>query len=111
MSQSITKRNNMNTLEKITTLLSKSTVIEVNGYLLHNWEFTSPSDCDGDMDDALVFSYTDDEGQIYGFEFHLANIKEAELIGTHTISLLDNNNDMVEINCFKLTPMDANNLK
>jgi hypothetical protein len=93
----------MTILEKVEKMLKFATVLEVDGYLLHNWEYTQREDLDDkDNDTALSLGYTDEIGQIFSFEFSGTMIQDANVDG-NIIILHDNEGDMVEIGCFTLT--------
>ena len=87
-------------------LIDTSSLIKVGGYLLHNWNLEDIADLENLFENdgiALDFSYTDDEGYIFEFEFAAEALKNAVISG-NSIKLIDNQGAEAEIECFNLTP-------
>lgn len=82
-------------------LLEMSGIIVVDDTYLSSWNLEAFGN--GDEEIVLDFSYTDDEGLIFEFEFTEKALKEAKIDG-HFISAIDNAGDLVEIACYNLVP-------
>lgn len=88
-------------------LLARASILEVNGYLIHNWEL----DAMNGEDEDVVFRcfYTDDEaGYVFEFEFTEKALKEA-VIKDHFLMLNDSEGVMVDIGLYSLSPMSVVN--
>ena len=86
---------------KALEMLEKCSVIELDGYLIHNW-YLDTLDCD---DDEMVFecSYNDEEGLITNFRFLKKDIITAD-IHNNCITMNDDTGEKAEISCFVLNP-------
>ncbi len=80
--------------------LKKASVIGVQGWLIHNWNASETAEND---DIELEFSYTDEEGLIYCFEFVKEDIDNIEQVSDGLWEVRDTNGDLVEIVFYKLT--------
>ncbi len=80
--------------------LKKATIIGVQNNLIHSWDTSETADLD---DIELEFSYTDEEGLIYCFEFVKEDIDNAEQVSDGLWEVRDTNGDLVEIVFYKLT--------
>ena len=91
-------------------LIDTSSIIQIDAYFLPCWNLENITDLKamGENDGiCLDFSYADDEGLIYVFEFSVKALENAVITG-NTITLRDSEDAEVEIKCFNLT---ANTLK
>lgn len=78
---------------------TEADVLEVDGYLIHSWDF----DFDVDTDEvSLEFSYSDSEGLIYCFEFTQEQVKDGKILSGGAILLIDSEGNEVMVNCFSL---------
>ena len=98
----------MSNVSKAIKLLNKADILRVDGYLLHNWEVQKLDDLEED-DNVLELSYTDDEGRIFSFEFpkYVFTEKDIRADGSQ-IDLVDRDGQVVDIYCFKLSPLVLN---
>lgn len=83
-------------------LLSLSDEIVIDSYHLQNWNLDTDSS-DGDFI-ALDFSYTDSDGYDFIYEFTQNALEKAEING-NVITLNDTEGAIVEIKCYKLSPV------
>ncbi len=88
---------------KALDMLERAEVLDVNGYLLHNWNMDT-LDCEDD-ESVVEFSYTNEEGEIFEFSFLKKDLVEASVVG-HTISMVDSGGEMVDVSCYKLTKLN-----
>ena len=87
-------------------LLATSSLIEVDGYFLQSWNLENIDDLKQMFEEdgiALDFSYTDDKGYDYYFEFEVKALENAVISG-HSIKMIDIEGAEVEIKCFNLSP-------
>jgi|Laugresbdmm110dd_1035094.scaffolds.fasta_scaffold16796_4 hypothetical protein len=87
---------------KAEEMLMNAGVIEVDGYLIHNWEL----DCfENDSNDVVLnFSYTNDEGLIFEFEFTVEELKNAD-VKNNIIVVKDTQGQEAELGFYKLVPL------
>lgn len=88
---------------KALTMFAQAEVLDVNGYLIHNWNLET-LDCNDD-DSVLDFSYTDEDGYIFEFAFWKKSLLEASIRG-HTISMVDDVGEMIDIACYSLSALE-----
>ena len=85
--------------------LGAATILQVDGYLLDNWNVESDLFED---DDAIVleFSYTDSDGLTFEFQFSKKALEEAVVSGfaNSQIRVVDNTNTPVTFVLFDLKP-------
>lgn len=86
-------------------LLKNSSLIKVDNYYLHSWNLDT--ECDDGEFIALDFNYTDYEGYDFQYGFTLNELKKAVING-NTITLNDTEGAIVEIKCYKLSPVTLN---
>ena len=68
----------MNDVAKLIFALNHASILTVDGYNLTSWEVEEIENLEDD-DIALCFSYTDDEGLTFEFEFTLESLKNATI--------------------------------
>lgn len=87
-------------------MLDTSTLLKVDGYYLHNWDLENIADLKNLFEEdgiALIFSYTDDEGYIFEYEFEVKALENAKIF-ENCIKMIDTKGDEFEIKCFNLVP-------
>lgn len=89
---------------KAVEMLEQSEVLSIYENLIHNWQLDT-LDCE---DDESVFecSFTDEEGYVIEFVFTKKALVNAEIKG-HSIFMIDDTDEEVEVNCFSLTPVSV----
>ena len=89
--------------EKVLDMLKRAEVLDVCGYLIHNWELGT---MDGE-DDEEVFacSFTDEEGLIFEFSYTKKALTEAKIV-QNSIEMMDDTGELVNITCYTLTPLN-----
>ncbi len=85
--------------------LGNATILQVDGYLLDNWQTESELLVDDD-DVVLEFSYTDSDGLMFEFQFTKKALEEAVVSGVanNRIQAMDATNERVTFDLFDLTP-------
>lgn len=92
---------------KALDLLERAEILDVNGYLIHNWNLEVLDENNQD-ESVFDFSYTDEEGYIFTFSFVAKNLLEASVVG-HTISMMDDTGEMVDVACYVLSALEPKN--
>lgn len=96
----------MTNTERALDMLNAATILDVSGYLIHNWIVNNFEELEDFEDDDVIFScsHTDENGYVFEFEFNKENFNDVKVVN-HGISLVDNTGQIVDINCFKLEPL------
>ena len=86
---------------RIIKALETAEILGVCDYLIHNWDV---GDEDSDSEIAFDFSFTDEEGQIFEFEFDWEALDNA-VISDNCVTLTDSEGESVEVTFYQLTSL------
>lgn len=90
--------------KNLITSLEAASILQVDGYSVHNWNVESEFEDDDDI--VLEFSYTDSDGLIFEFQFSKKALEEAVVSGSmnNRIRAVDVTKAIVVFELFDLTP-------
>jgi hypothetical protein len=90
--------------KNLITALGSAIILQVDGYMLHNWNVESEFEDDDDI--VLEFSYTDSEGLTFEFQFSKKALEEAVVSGlmNNRVRAVDVTKAIVVFDLFDLTP-------
>ena len=90
---------------RIIKALETAEILGVCDYLIHSWNIEAEEDSDSD-NFALEFSFTDEEGQIFEFEFDWEALDNA-VISDNCVTMTDSEGETVDIYPYSLTLLEV----